>query len=76
MKKLRGFIHYDDKLPVPARIHIDHTDAVLSTLIHEIIHYEHKDWTEEQVLELESTIINALSDRQIKNLIKRFAEVL
>lgn len=75
MKKIRGFVTFTNETD-PAHVQLDHTDKVLSTLIHEMIHYEHQDWSEEQVLDLESKIINKLSDRQIKNLIKRFAEAL
>lgn len=58
------------------KIELDPRDTVISTLIHEFIHYVHPDWTEEKVLLMEKTLMNKLTDRQIKNIIKKLATVL
>lgn len=76
MTKLRGYIEFYENKKHNSLVVLDHRSDVISSLIHEFIHLEHQDWTEEQVLELEDKIINSLSNRQIKNLIKRLAEAL
>jgi len=57
-------------------ITIDHRRDFLSTLIHEYLHHIHPDMCETKVLYEESRIINALSIRQIKNILKALAEIL
>lgn len=59
-----------------AEVRLDHRHKVISTLIHEFLHFNHPTWSESSILKLESAIINSLTDRQIKNIIKRFAEAL
>jgi hypothetical protein len=55
---------------------LDHRENVISTLIHEVLHHIHPDWSETDILNMESQLINALTQRQIRTIIKRFAEVL
>lgn len=45
--------------------------SVPKGLIHELLHHIEPDWTEEQVKEHENLIYEALSDRQLWNLMKR-----
>jgi len=75
MRLTRGWINmHDDK--DDAHIALDHRDALVPTLIHEFIHYLNPDMCESKVLEMEKAIIQRLTDRQIRNILKRFADVL
>ena len=56
-------------------IEIDYRRDFLSTLIHESLHHWYPEWNETTVLKHESLIINALSPRQIKNIIKVIASI-
>lgn len=79
MKILRGYIEYQDpntSTKTDTKIVLDPSDKLISTFIHEFLHYEHQDYTEEQILELEKRVMNSLSNIQVKNLIKRLAEKL
>lgn len=57
-------------------VELDHREEVVSTLIHEFLHYEHYDWTEEQVLCMEKEIVDSLSHRQVRNILKRLVEII
>lgn len=76
LRDYRGYIHYDPESVDTAAVTLDHRDKLLSTMIHEAIHYIYPEYTECQVLLLEREIVNGLSDRQVKNIIKRFANAL
>lgn len=78
LKKLRGFYGYilQSDSSSSAHIVLDPRDKLISTLIHEVLHYLYPDASETKVLEMERALINQLSERQIKNIIKRFAEAL
>ena len=77
LRDYRGYIHHDPACnETQAVVTLDHRDNVLSTLIHEAIHYIYPSYTECQVLLLEREIVNGLSDRQVRNIIKRFANSL
>lgn len=70
----RGMIWFDAGGEGINVVTLDHRENVISTLIHEVLHAIHDDWSETDILEMERKLINALSDRQIRNLIKRFAD--
>lgn len=72
LKQYRGWIHHEET----PRVILDHRDKLISTLIHEVLHHLYPDASENRVLDMERAYINQLSDRQIRNIIKRFAEVL
>lgn len=55
-------------------IYLDYRRDLVSTLIHEFIHYMYPDWSETKVLREESRIVNALSVSQVKNILKKYAE--
>jgi len=55
---------------------IDYRYEMVSTLIHECIHYLYRDMPESYVLEMEKNVVNQLSIKQIRSLIKRFATLL
>ena len=57
-------------------IDLDYRKELIPTLIHEVLHYLHEDWSETKVLKVEKHIVNSLSVKQIKTIIKRFAAVI
>jgi len=62
--------------PETAVITVDHRRDLLSTLIHEFTHHLHPDWSETRVLHFERKMINALTQRQIKNILRALGNVL
>ena len=72
-RKLGGGV-YGYYEPETEEITIDHRRNIIATLIHESIHKFNPDWSETQVLHEESRIMNLLSARQIKNIIKVLGE--
>ena len=71
MRSIRGFIFTEE---YPTLICLDPSDKVISTLIHEALHYFHPDESEEWILKMESKIVRRLSERQVKNIIRRLAK--
>ena len=55
-------------------ITIDYRRQIVPTLIHEFLHHIHPDWCETKVLEHESKVMNSLSPKQIRNIIKVLGE--
>jgi len=49
---------------------------VVSTMMHEFLHYRHPSFCESKIRKLELKLMNSLSDRQIKNILKRVANYL
>ena len=74
LRVYRGFIHFSASKST--RVELDPRDRVLSTLIHEFLHYQHPDWSESKVLNMERKLINNLSSVQVRNIIKRLAEAI
>jgi len=52
------------------KIVIDHRKDIISVLIHEVLHKWHPDWSETRVGQKEKWIMNRLTPRQIKHIIK------
>jgi hypothetical protein len=73
LRMLHGKI-YIDRFPTDVYLHPSGT--FFTTLIHEAIHYIYPEWSESKVLKYESKVVCSLSDRQIKNIIKKFAQAL
>lgn len=71
LRSARGYCHTDIE-----RIELDYRDELISTLLHEALHFLHPEMTEEQVLWHETYLINKLSERQVRNIIKRFSAIL
>lgn len=71
LKKARGYCHTEIE-----RIELDYRDEIISTLLHEALHFLHPEMSEDQVLWHETYLINKLSQRQVKNIIKRFSAIL
>lgn len=49
---------------------------VLSTMMHEFLHYRHPNLCESGVRKAEKRLMNSLSDRQVKNILKKVANYL
>ncbi len=72
LKKMRGLQgEYDYNTDA---ITLDYRNDLISTLIHEYLHKWNPDKCETWVLEQERLIINALSTRQIINIIVEFGK--
>jgi helix-turn-helix protein len=71
MRTLRGEIVMD---VYPTKVSLDPRDNIISTLIHEALHYFYPQASETWVLRMESKIIHSLSERQIRNIIRRLAQ--
>lgn len=69
----RGRIWLDEEC---REVQLDHRSEILSTLIHEHLHHQHPTWCESDILKMESLVVNSLTDRQVRNIIKRFADAL
>lgn len=72
-KKLRGvcgFYQIDEVIS----INLDYRKEIIPTLIHESLHHWHPEWSETKVSQNESMIVNNLSTRQVKNILKILAE--
>lgn len=71
LRNARGYCHDDG-----SRIELDYRDEIIPTLIHEVLHFHYPDWSESKVRWHETYLINSLSPRQVKNIIKKFSEIL
>jgi len=71
IKNAQGLYWYDSDL-----IEIDYRKMLLPTLVHEYLHKWYPDKSETWVLQQEQIIMNALSTRQAKNILKRFSMAL
>lgn len=56
------------------KITIDYRRDFVSTLIHELLHRFHGDWSESQVAKMEKHMINQLSPSAIRKLLKALTE--
>lgn len=71
MKTNRGLI---TTIKYPTQLQLDYTDNIIPTLIHEVLHYLYPDASEEWILKMETRITNKLSERQVRNIIRRLAQ--
>lgn len=72
--KLRGYqgiCDYEED-----SIRLDYRKEFISTLVHECVHYIYPDYSETKVIREEKIIMNTITDRQVRNIIKRFAQFL
>lgn len=51
-------------------ITVDYRKEMVPTLIHEALHHWHPDWPEKAVLKEEKEIVNSLTPRQYKNILR------
>ncbi len=74
IKKLRNCHgEYD---PLRDIISLDFRRELVPTIIHETLHALHYNWSETQVMRRERQIVGALSMHQVRNILKRFVQVL
>lgn len=79
-KKMRNYVGelktgpYLDLNQGPALITLDHRADVISTLIHETLHRFYPAESEEWILRMEKKIMNKLTSRQVKNIIRRLGQ--
>jgi len=59
-----------------SEIAVHYKHDIVSTLIHEVIHYLHPDWSEKAVLGAEKYLINNISPKRATNILKRFTKTL
>ena len=82
LEKMKGFAGSLDLLEStgnPAyvvQVRLDYREDIISTFVHEFFHYRHPEWVEEDVIKAEVIIMNTLTRRQAKNILKRLAEVI
>lgn len=57
-------------------ITLDYRKELIPTLIHEYLHHWNQDKCETWILDKERRIVSALSNKQVKNIIKAFGESL
>ena len=57
-------------------IEIDHREQMFSTLWHECLHHWHQDWKHGDIFKMETAIMNKLSERQVKNILKKLGKCL
>jgi len=74
LKKLRGHKGWYDHTKIV--IELDYRTDILPTILHEAFHHWYPDWSETKVETAERNIINQCSIKQVKNIIKKFADVL
>jgi hypothetical protein len=60
----------------PAIITLDHRMDVISTLVHETLHRFYPFANEEWILDMEKKIMNKLTERQVKNIIKKLGQAI
>jgi hypothetical protein len=63
----------DDAL---AHVTLDYRKDILSCLVHEVLHFYYPQWTEKKVLREEKRLINAITERQARNILKALAKVI
>jgi hypothetical protein len=69
LRKYRGSILTHQ---FPTQLHLDYRNELIPTLIHESLHYFYPEKSEAWILEHEKIISNRLTERQVKNILKRF----
>jgi hypothetical protein len=73
-KKLReysGHVYFNLN---PTHVIIDHRKELIPTLIHETLHYFYPDKSEKWIIRMEKQIVNKLSERQVRNIIRHLAQ--
>jgi hypothetical protein len=73
-RKIRGACALYETEGNEVWITIDHRKDLIPGLVHEALHHWHPDWSETKVENNERMIVNRLTPRQIKNLIRVLAE--
>ena len=71
LRRARGYCHGKEE-----KIELDYREELLSTLIHEALHFMYPDWEEDDILAHEIYLINEITPRQAINILKRFSKTL
>jgi len=71
MRGYRGWIFTDKN---PTHVLLNPSDNLIPTLIHEALHYFYPKASETWVLKMEAKIAGKLTERQIRNIIRRLAK--
>src|ERR1039457_6380571 len=66
---LEGYFDGDSE-----EIVVDYRKSLLPTLIHEFLHKIHVDWPERKVRKYEVRIVNSLTQKQIKNILRALSD--
>lgn len=74
LKKMR--LYEGEYNPEDDKINIDYRKEFISTLVHEVLHFLNPNWPEQKVRLEEQKIMNSLSVRQVRNILKRFSQFL
>lgn len=57
-------------------IEIDYKQQIFPTLWHEALHQWHPNWKHKDIYAMERAIVNSLSERQVRNVIKKLGKCL
>ena len=71
-KNLRGYAGQIEE----SHITIDINQDFFPTLIHEMLHYIYPAWCESRVVKMEKRIKRYITERQVKNILKLFANLI
>lgn len=78
-KKCKGNAGYyvsDDEKPKEWHIELDYRQHLLTVLWHEVLHRWYPDWNHTEIYKMTSAIINGLSIKQVKNILKKIGQVI
>jgi hypothetical protein len=71
MRNSRGHVYTNI---FPTEIWLDPRDEIISTLVHETLHYFYPEASEAWILRMESKIVAKLTPRQVRNILCRLAD--
>ena len=74
--KRKRWNFYGEYKPESETIEIDFRRDIIPTFIHECLHKWHPTWCETRVVKEEIHIINSITAKQVKNIIKMLATYL
>ena len=69
VEKVRGYY-----FPTTEGIHLDYTDAIIPTILHECMHHYHPEWDEARVVREESIVVATLSKADAIKLVELIAK--
>ena len=71
MRGAHGLAHIGDDL-----IELNPKGELIPTVVHEVLHHLHPDWSETKVLEYESKIMQLLSSRQMVRILLELSKAI
>ena len=76
-KKLKSCCaYYDNTDDEDIQITLDYRKEIIPSLIHEALHHWYPKWSESKIVKHERLIVNKLTEKQVKNIIKAMAYYL